>query len=76
MRIPLPAKQNATSLSIFLLAVAVVIPRARRILIQVGFFVLAGVLLYLALRGVNFSEMGEALRQANYGWIVPLLFMI
>lgn len=33
---------------------------------------LAGVLLYLALQGVDFNEMGEALRQADYRWIVPL----
>ncbi|MFN8557343.1 MAG: lysylphosphatidylglycerol synthase transmembrane domain-containing protein [Dehalococcoidia bacterium] len=38
--------------------------------------VLAGVLisalfLYLALRGVHFSEVGAALRGANYFWLVP-----
>ena len=32
----------------------------------------AGVLLYLALRGTDLSEIGEALRQANYAWLVPL----
>ena len=33
---------------------------------------LAGVLLYLAFRGANLSQVGDALRQANYRWIVPL----
>ncbi len=46
--------------------------RARKILAQLGSFVLAGVLLYLALRGVDFGEVGQALREADYGWIAPL----
>ena len=47
-------------------------PRARRILIKGGFFVLAVVLFYMALRGTDLSKVGEALRQANYAWLVPL----
>ncbi len=47
-------------------------PRLRKILAQVGSFALAGVLLYLALKGVDFSEVGDALREAHYGWLVPL----
>lgn len=46
--------------------------RARRILIQVGIFALAGVLLYLALRGAELDKVAEALREAEYGWLVPL----
>lgn len=34
---------------------------------------LAGVLLYLALRGVDLAGMGDALRQADYRWLAPLL---
>ncbi len=33
---------------------------------------LAGVLLYLALQGIDLNKMGNALRQADYRWIVPL----
>ena len=47
--------------------------RTRRILTQLGSFVLAGVLLFLALRGVDFSEVLEALREANYAWLVVLV---
>ncbi|WP_457653874.1 lysylphosphatidylglycerol synthase transmembrane domain-containing protein [Rhodocaloribacter sp.] len=47
-------------------------PRLRKILAQVGSFALAAVLLYLALRGVDFSEVGEALREAHYVWLLPL----
>ena len=46
--------------------------RTRRTLIQVGIFALAGVLLYLALRGAELDKIAEALREANYGWLVPL----
>ncbi len=41
-------------------------------LVQAGSFLLAGVLLYLALQGVDFQEVGRALREADYRWIVPL----
>jgi hypothetical protein len=40
---------------------------------QVGSFVLAGLLLYLSLRGVDFAEMGDAFRAANYWWLLPLV---
>ncbi|QXD14956.1 flippase-like domain-containing protein [Rhodocaloribacter litoris] len=46
--------------------------RTRKILAQAGSFVLAGGLLYLALRGVDFSEVGTALRTAEYVWLLPL----
>ncbi|MFQ5569076.1 MAG: lysylphosphatidylglycerol synthase transmembrane domain-containing protein [Rhodothermales bacterium] len=46
--------------------------RVRRILVQVGIFALAGVLLYLALRSVEFDKVGDALREADYRWIAPL----
>lgn len=49
-----------------------VTPRTRKILAQVGSFALAGVLLYLALRGVDFSEVGAALKEANYWWTIPM----
>jgi glycosyltransferase 2 family protein len=47
-------------------------PRVRTVLVQIGSFVLAGVLLYLALSGVDFAEIGRALRQADYRWLAPL----
>lgn len=46
--------------------------RTRKWLAQIGSFVLAGVLLYLALRGVDFSAVGEALLAADYRWLLPL----
>ena len=45
--------------------------RLRRLLAQLGGFALGGVLLYLALRGVDFAAVGAALRQADYRWLVP-----
>ena len=48
-------------------------PRARRLLAQAGSFVLAGTLLYLALRGVDLSEVLGALKRANYAWLLPLI---
>lgn len=45
--------------------------RTRRLLIQIGSFVLAGVLLYLALLGIDLSDVGRALQEANYGWLLP-----
>lgn len=47
-------------------------PRTRKLLAQAGSLALAGVLLYLALRGVDFKEVGETLREANYWWLVPM----
>ncbi len=46
--------------------------RLRSVLSHVASFGLAGVLLYFALRGVDFSQVGRALRTANYVWLVPL----
>jgi hypothetical protein len=40
---------------------------------QVGSFALAGLLLYLSLRGVDFAAMGDAFRAANYWWLLPLV---
>lgn len=48
-------------------------PRLKTVLALVGSFVLGGGLLYLALRGVDFSSVGEALRTASYGWLLPLI---
>lgn len=45
--------------------------RLRRLLTQLGGFALGGVLLYLALRGVDAGAVGAALRQADYRWLVP-----
>lgn len=36
---------------------------------------LAGLLLYLALRGVDFAAVATALRQADYRWLLPLAFI-
>lgn len=47
--------------------------RLRKVLLQVGSFVLAGVLLYLALRGVAFDAVWQALRMADYRWLVPMV---
>ena len=47
-------------------------PRARSIVAQAASFLLAGVLLYLALRGVDFDEVRAALRHADYAWLAPL----
>lgn len=46
--------------------------RLKTSLLVTGSFLLGGALLYLALRGVDFSAVGEALRTASYGWLVPL----
>ncbi|HYE97009.1 MAG TPA: lysylphosphatidylglycerol synthase transmembrane domain-containing protein [Rubricoccaceae bacterium] len=48
-------------------------PQLKRTLFVVGSFVLGGGLLYLALRGVDFGAVGDALRTAEYGWLVPLV---
>ena len=49
--------------------------RLRTILTQVGSFALAGLLLFLALRGLDVEEVTSALRQANYLWLAPLVFV-
>lgn len=47
--------------------------RARSLLVQIGSFALAGVLLYLALRGVNLGSVVGALADADYTWLLPLV---
>jgi glycosyltransferase 2 family protein len=47
-------------------------PRARRILTRTATFALAGLLLYLALRGVDFHEIWRVLLAADYRWLIPL----
>lgn len=47
--------------------------RIRRLLVQAGSFVLAGLLLYMALRGVDFEAVAEAFRTADYRWLAPLV---
>jgi glycosyltransferase 2 family protein len=47
-------------------------PRARRLLTRTATFALAGLLLYLALRGVDFREIWRVLLAADYRWLVPL----
>ncbi|MGD9893475.1 MAG: lysylphosphatidylglycerol synthase transmembrane domain-containing protein [Dehalococcoidia bacterium] len=39
-------------------------------------FALSAVALFLAFRNVEFSDVGEALRSAAYGWIVPAVALI
>ncbi len=50
-------------------------PRAKSLLIQIGSFVLGGVLLWLALRNVDFSALGGALKTANYWYLVPMALL-
>lgn len=50
--------------------------RARRLLAQIGSFALAGVLLYLALRGVDLGAVAGALAGANYAWLIPLIVVM
>ncbi|MEM8559790.1 MAG: lysylphosphatidylglycerol synthase domain-containing protein, partial [Bacteroidota bacterium] len=38
-----------------------------------GSLSMGGGLLYVALRGVDFSMIGEAFRTADYGWLAPLV---
>ena len=50
-------------------------PRLKTALAIGGSFLLGGGLLMLALRGVDFTAVGAALRQANYAWLVPLVVL-
>lgn len=50
--------------------------RTRSLLAQVGSFALAGILLYLALRGVDLRSVGDALAGANYAWLIPLVGVV
>ena len=52
------------------------LPRTRTILVQAGSFLLAAVLLYLALRGVDFSILWETLKTAQYIWLLPLVAVV
>lgn len=47
--------------------------RLKSLLIQIGSVILGAVLLWLALRSVSFSELGDALRNANYLYLIPLV---
>ena len=47
--------------------------RIRTVLTHVGSFVLAGLLLYLALRGVDFGAVVGALQRADYRWLALLV---
>lgn len=51
-------------------------PRTRSIVAQAASFLLAGVLLYLALRGVDLEEVLAALEHAHYLWLVPLIVVV
>jgi uncharacterized protein (TIRG00374 family) len=44
-------------------------------LARIGSFGLAGLLLFLALRGVDLDEVWTALKSAQYWWMVPLAFI-
>lgn len=46
--------------------------RVRNVVVQLGGIGLAIVLLYLALRNVDFSGMWHALETAEYWWLIPL----
>lgn len=48
-------------------------PRLRTALTYGFSLVLAGLLLYLALRGVDLGAIAEALRAADYTWLLPLV---
>ncbi|PEN15230.1 TIGR00374 family protein [Longibacter salinarum] len=50
--------------------------RFRRRLLQVGSFVLAAGLLYLAFRGIDVDTITRAFRQANYRWVPVLVVLV
>jgi hypothetical protein len=50
--------------------------RLKSILVQGASFVLGGVLLWLALRNVDFGALGDALRTANYWYLLPLAVLL
>ncbi|MDQ7041768.1 MAG: lysylphosphatidylglycerol synthase transmembrane domain-containing protein [Rhodothermus sp.] len=47
--------------------------RIRTLLFRLGSFALGGLLLYLALRGVDLREVWHTLEQADYRWLAPLV---
>lgn len=51
-------------------------PRLRNNLIKGGGFLLAALLLYLAFRGTDFGEIWVAFKQADYRWLVPVIFVL
>lgn len=48
--------------------------RATSWLIRVGSFLLAAILLYLALKGVDLNEVWASLGHAKFTWIIPIVF--
>lgn len=50
--------------------------RLRRRLLQLGSFILAAGLLALALYGVDLGKMITAFRQADWGWLLPLVALV
>lgn len=46
---------------------------AKDVAIQIGSFVVAGLLMWLALRGVDFNAVAHSLAQANYWWLLPIV---
>jgi len=53
-----------------------VTPRTRSVFAQVGSFILAGLLLFLALRGINLAEVGRTLKDAYYLPFIPLVGVV
>lgn len=51
-------------------------PRLRNILIKSGGFLLAALLLYLALRGTDLNEIWRAFATADYRWLVPVVVVL
>ena len=51
-------------------------PRTRSIVAQVGSFLLAGLLLYLAFRGIDLAEVGRSLRHAYFVPFIPLVGIV
>lgn len=49
--------------------------RAKDRIIQVGSFLVAGLLLWLALRGVDFAAVAASLAEANYWWLIPIVLV-
>jgi glycosyltransferase 2 family protein len=47
-------------------------PSARSLLLWLG-LVVSAVFMYLAVRGVDWADVGDALKGSNYWWIVPAL---
>lgn len=48
----------------------------KRLVTYILSFGLAGSLLYVALQGTDFAQLGEALKSASYIWTIPLLIAI